>query len=501
MIKDAPIPPSPFSTLSYGEGEEDTAKTPPDGTENPADDIAHSDTIFLEPSQPEKPDKLLGMVVDNRYKIERVLGQGAMGRVYEAYHIQLKRRTAVKVLSPEGDMNPHMVRDRFDREVQISARLEHQNIVRIHDCGILSDGMPYLAMEYLKGKDLGDILEGEGRLTWGVTRHILLQICKAMDAAHAKGIIHRDLKPGNIFLIEYEGDKYSVKILDFGIAKSGSSTTGKVKLTQVGAIMGTPNYMSPEQAQSSENLDRRSDIYSLGVIMYEMLTGTMPFTGGSHLEILQKHVGVKPEFPRKINPDIPKAVEEIILKAMAKDPSARYQNMDEMAREINKIIPDDEGDFMPPAKDTVIFMERVIPTRNKIRSIIFAVVGLAALGGAGLAFSHFIGYSEQTTGRGSLLHKPEPDAGTPRTGTPPTRQDGGLPIRPDMGRDMKARQPDISGSMDHSPVSAPVDAPDSSQKSEDQSKQRDGGRTRIRVKKGTQATTKEVETGLKKPIF
>jgi len=271
---------------------------------------------------------LEGKVVAGRYRVVRQLGEGGMGTVYLAEHITIEKLVALKVLLHEYARRKEL-RDRFLQEARAAARINHENIVDITDFGKTPDGSVFFAMEYLEGKDLSEVIR-KGPLLWSRAKPIVLQICRALGAAHAKGIIHRDMKPENIHLIDREGRTDFAKLLDFGIAKM--SEQGEKRLTRTGMIFGTPEYMSPEQAQGNKP-DHRVDIYAVGVIMYEMLTGEVPFKADTFMGILTKHIFENPIPPSQINPGagIPLDVEEIILKAMSKDPNDRFQSMTEMA--------------------------------------------------------------------------------------------------------------------------------------------------------------------------
>jgi serine/threonine-protein kinase len=296
--------------------------------------ISASDFGQGNPSAPVTPqgpeDGLVGRVVAGRYRVLEKLGEGGMGVVYLAEHVTIEKRVALKVLLHEYARKPDL-KDRFLQEAKAAARIGHENIVDITDFGDTPDASVFFAMEYLEGRDLSRAIKGEGPFPWNRAKPILLQICRALGAAHAKGIIHRDMKPENIHLIEREGRADFVKVLDFGIAKMSVEDTGK-RLTRTGMIFGTPEYMSPEQAQGNQP-DHRVDIYAIGVIMYEMLTGAVPFKADTFMGILTKHIFEQPAPPSQVSPDvqIPAEVEEIVLRAMAKDREDRFQSMTEMA--------------------------------------------------------------------------------------------------------------------------------------------------------------------------
>ncbi len=220
---------------------------------------------------PEGDDPFLGKVLGETYEIARLVGEGGMGRVYEARHLRLKdRRFAVKVLHPELARQPDVVA-RFQREAESASSIAHPNVVDVFDVHKTADGVPYLVGEFLQGEELGDHIKRNGKLPVAQAVAVTRQVCKALAAAHARGIVHRDMKPENVFLVSNDG-ALSVKVLDFGISKAG----GEANLTRTGMIMGTPSYMAPEQAKG-DKVDLRADIYAIGALLYHALTGSRPF--------------------------------------------------------------------------------------------------------------------------------------------------------------------------------------------------------------------------------
>jgi serine/threonine-protein kinase len=275
-----------------------------------------------------------GKVLADRYRVVRKLGEGGMGEVYEAQHVYIERRFALKLLRREIMTNQEAV-TRFHQEARAASAIGHENIVEIDDFGRLPDGRAYLAMEYLEGVSLSDA----AKEPLGSVRalEIMGQVCVGLAAAHDKGIIHRDMKPENVFLVRRHGREVA-KILDFGIAKVSGADSGNPNLTRTGTIFGTPHYMSPEQALG-KSLDKRTDVYSVGVILYEIFTGGVPFRGDSFMAILTQHVTAQPVPPRLAAPDraIPAGIEAAILRAMAKEPEARFQTMQELAAELARL--------------------------------------------------------------------------------------------------------------------------------------------------------------------
>ncbi len=288
-------------------------------------DFCPKDGARLTQSRGNFPKTRVGEVIDDKYRLVGLLGTGGMGEVYEAQHVYLGRKVAVKLLRPELTANPEAVQ-RFHREAQAASNIGHDCIVEILDFGKLDDGTNYLVMEYLEGTPLSDItVQGPVDPLRGLD--IMIQMCDGLAAAHRSGIIHRDMKPENVFLVHDSHGRERVKILDFGIAKVTDNESDQ-HLTKTGAIFGTPHYMSPEQAKG-EPLDQRSDIYSVGVIMYELFTGTVPFKGESFMGVLTQHITSAPPPPSQIRSDIPPVIEEIILRAIAKEPENRFQSMEE----------------------------------------------------------------------------------------------------------------------------------------------------------------------------
>jgi len=276
-----------------------------------------------------------GAFLDGRYQLISLLGAGGMGQIYEGTHLSLDRKVAIKVLPSHLSVD-HRFRARFAREARAVAKIAHRNVVQIIDFGESPEGPVYFVMEFLEGRDLGALLRETGRLPWPRARRLLLQAVSALKAAHAHGIIHRDIKPGNCFLVDlpHEGLVDVVKLLDFGIAKVSSELEAEggtlIKpLTGTGEVMGTASYMAPEQARC-EQLDARSDVYSLGIMAYEILTGRVPFVGVNPFHVVTRHLYDRPEPLRRLVPGILPDVEAFVLRAIAKEPEERFQSMAEL---------------------------------------------------------------------------------------------------------------------------------------------------------------------------
>ena len=280
-------------------------------------------------------DPRIGSVLKDTYQVLRKLGEGGMGAVYLAEHRSIRKKVAIKVLGSEYVQRPELA-ERFLREARAAAMIESPNVIEIHDFGTTPDGAAFFVMEYLHGEDLSDLTNREGALPWPRTRAIILQICNALQAAHDRGIVHRDMKPGNCFHLE-RGD--TIKVLDFGIAKVATDDPdGGRSLTRTGMIFGTPEYMSPEQAMGAAH-DHRVDIYATGVILYQLVTGELPFSADNFMGLLNKHMFEAPPRPSAVNPDadIPPGVEAVILKALQKDRTLRFQTMAEFAAAVTAI--------------------------------------------------------------------------------------------------------------------------------------------------------------------
>lgn len=282
----------------------------------------------------------VGTVLAGKYRVDRILGRGGMGIVVAATHLELDTLVAIKLLLPEVRNNEEVVA-RFSREARAAARIKSEFVARTLDVGKLDNGCPYIVMEYLEGGDLSQRLAEQGPLPIGAAVHFILQACDALSEAHAMGIIHRDLKPSNLFVTRRRDGTEVTKMLDFGISKlsptAGSSP--ELSMTRTTSIMGSPLYMSPEQLVASRNVDPRSDIWALGVTLYEALAGKPPFGGESLPELCAK-VMTQPAPPlTEVRPDVPPQLEAVVMRCLCKEPAQRYATASELAAALMPFAP------------------------------------------------------------------------------------------------------------------------------------------------------------------
>lgn len=283
---------------------------------------------LMEETAPLSRDPMIGRILDGRFRIVEVLGQGGMGAVYKAIHTQMDRICAIKLLTPVSTDKESSIA-RFRREAKMTSRIDSPNAVTIYDFGEAEPGLLYIAMEYIQGESLAQVLAREPSLAIERVLSITNQIAGALTAAHSLGIVHRDLKPANIMLTRKKGENEVVKVLDFGIAKSLTDGNDD-KLTQTGFLLGTPTYMSPEQV-TGENIDARSDVYSLAIIVYQMLSGHLPFEGDNLRTLMMKRVHSDPRPLRAIAPSQSEAVEHIVMSGLSRDPEMRIADVQTFA--------------------------------------------------------------------------------------------------------------------------------------------------------------------------
>ncbi len=297
---------------------------------------------------------LEGRLLGNRYEILENIGNGGMATVYKAKCHVLNRYVAVKVLRDEFTTDEEFVK-RFNTEAQSAASLTHPNIVSVYDVGSEGD-IHYIVMELIKGKTLKEIINEDGALSWKWSVNVAIQIASALETAHKNNIIHRDIKPHNIIITE-DG---IAKVTDFGIAKAVSNST----ITAFGTTIGSVHYFSPEHARGGYT-DAKSDLYSLGVVLYEMVTGQVPFNADTPVSVALKHMQEIPKEPMELNPNVPKAVNDIIMKAMQKDTNLRYQNATEMLRDLSKALKNPNGDFVVTEKQEDFPTQRISTIYDK----------------------------------------------------------------------------------------------------------------------------------------
>ena len=276
-------------------------------------------------------DALVGTVLEGAYRITRLIGEGGMGAVYEAMQLRLNKRVAIKLMARDLASNREALA-RFRREAEITSHLGHPHLVSVVDFGQAESGEPYLVMEYLEGDDLDHRLRRVGRMPIEAVVHVVRQVASALNAAHDQGVVHRDLKPGNVFLVQIPGEPDFVKILDFGISKMKAART---QLTSASAVMGTPNYMAPEQATGMlEEIDHRTDQWALACIAWEMLLGRGPFVADETAALLYQIINLDPHPLASRVPGLPPAVETALRRALRKKPAERFSSMREFSREL-----------------------------------------------------------------------------------------------------------------------------------------------------------------------
>jgi serine/threonine protein kinase len=319
---------------------------------------------MLRPTMPEGADPaLIGRRVAGKFVVEQFLGGGAMGAVYRARDDSLDRKVALKVMHPAVAIDPSFV-SRFHREAKAASRLDHPNSMRVIEFGEEPDGLLFIAMEYLEGRELYKVIHEDWPLSDARIADIMMKALAAIAVGHDMGVIHRDLKPENIMILTRKDDEGQdmVKVCDFGIAKitepddtapDGAPKTAGVKLTTAGVVVGTPEYMSPEQARG-EKLDSRSDLYSMGIILYQLLTGRTPFLADTALAVVLKHITEPPEPPHVIYPEVHRGLEAVALRALAKSKNERFQTARDMRAALKaaiegRPIPQDSGEARPNA--------------------------------------------------------------------------------------------------------------------------------------------------------
>lgn len=309
-------------------------------------------------------DPLIGETLAGKYLIEELIKSGGMGSVYRGKHILMDKRVAIKVLRPSLAMDDAVVA-RFSREAKAASRISHPHAVNVTDFGESENGVVFLVMEYLDGRTLKEIIKSEGAMPLARTVEIVRQVSGALDAAHEQGVIHRDLKSDNIMLSQTNGGEWA-KVLDFGIAKIQQPDGAfDVDITAANLVIGTPQYMSPEQCSHSGPIDARSDVYSLGIIVYEMLAGRVPFSGESPTVIMMKQVQDEPPSIFEFRPDLPAGIGSVVTRALAKQPVDRFQSAGDLSRALNEVS-QTEGDSVLVAAPATTPNKAVVPLADDV---------------------------------------------------------------------------------------------------------------------------------------
>ena len=404
----APIPTkTPTNTFaeSIAASARATASSPAMTSSSPSGSMASVDS--------DPNDIMIGQILADRYKITKKLGEGGMGTVYMATHTLLEKQVALKVLHGEFARKADLV-ERFMQEARAASRIRHENVIDISDFGATAEGQVFFAMELLNGFDLHQVIAkakaAKTAIPWDRSRHIFLQICAALSAAHSHGIVHRDLKPENIYLVDFLGQPDFVKLLDFGIAKLTESSDGDRKLTKTGMLFGTPEYMSPEQARG-EPIDHRVDIYAMGCILYQMLTGRVPFEADNFMGILSMHLTEEsPQVDLSLLASVgaPPEMAQIIDIALAKNREDRWQTIDDMANAIRSLHGEAQVEVVAPQVPLVTSQQMATASATRQRTqwtgslqmpmedapsakgksskgLLIGVIALVGLGGGGAA--------------------------------------------------------------------------------------------------------------------
>ncbi len=390
-----------------------------------------------------------GTLVAGKYRLERLLGRGGMGSVWEGVHTSLGTQVAVKFIEAEFANHPE-IRDRFFNEAFAAARLQSKHIVQVYDHGVDDAGRPYIVMEFLSGEALEERLVREGTLSLADAVSVIRQVARAVKKAHQNGIIHRDLKPENIFLVWDEEDKRDlVKVVDFGIAKFMEGS-GISSATRTGAVLGTPHFMSPEQARGLKDVDARADVWSIGVVAYRAITGALPFDGEAVGDLLVNICTVEPTPPSEHVP-VPPKFDDWMRRALSKDVEQRFASVDEQARALSDIAADSQqaasGTALEPAlvsADTALSVERAAraPGRAMSPMALAAAIGVIAIAGSVGAWIA----SGAQSGSGTDAAAAEPELGG--TSNPllalPSRSDEGSTVGATPSADSEDNTPSVA---------------------------------------------------------
>jgi serine/threonine-protein kinase len=373
---------------------------------------------------------LVGQVVADRYHVIKKLGEGGMGQVYLAEHVKMGRRSAIKVMNPAMVHDPDAVA-RFNREASNASRITHPNVCAIYDFGETPDGLIYLAMEFIEGEPLTDLLEREGALPVPRAVSIFLQVAEALQAAHDLGIVHRDLKPDNVMLIRRRDGGDGVKVVDFGIAKAVGGDESGQKVTKTGLVVGTPEFMSPEQL-SGDKVDGRSDLYSAALVLYQMLTGKLPFEASTLQETMIKRLTDEPTPLAQSRPDrtFPPGLQAVLDTALARTPVERYQTVGKLAADVGTATGvRAQAAAIPATRGGSDAKTQLLEAKKRSRvPVLVGVVGVVAAGGAGWALLNGgRGEGRQTIGpdSGAVSHDTAGNRTNPQTGDTARRNTGG----------------------------------------------------------------------------
>jgi len=303
-----------------------------------------------------------GSIVDDRFRIEEVIGEGGMGVVVRAVHLKLGSQVALKFLQPAA-LAERVVVERFEREARAAARLTSDHIARITDVGSLPNGAPFIIMEYLTGETLAAMLRRRGALPIAEASHIMSQVAEGLAEAHSSGIVHRDLKPANVFLASKPNGKTVVKLLDFGISKVEEGLGVDPELTTATTLLGTPNYMAPEQLVSAKTVDSRADIWSCGVVLHRMLSGQVPFDADSIIQLSVKLMNEEPPDLSQLRGDVPPGLAKIVRKCLERDPKNRWQTTLDLSRALHPYASSFESSRLPPLAADTETVKQPFPTR------------------------------------------------------------------------------------------------------------------------------------------
>jgi serine/threonine protein kinase len=427
-------------------------------------------------SSPDIPPVQEGEILDGKYRVDRVLGAGGMGIVVAATHVHLNTRVALKFLLPAAMGNPQVI-ERFAREARAAVQIQSEHVARVTDVGTLPTGSPYMVMEFLEGSDLAQVIEKGGAMPVARAVGYVLEASEAIAEAHSLGIVHRDLKPANLFLARRSGRDPIVKVLDFGISKTRDGSAG---LTQTSSVMGSPFYMAPEQMMSSKDVDARADIWALGVIAYELLTGKAPFGGETMAEVVYQVTQRDAPPLRDRRPDVPEGLANVVARCLTRDPAQRYENVARLAADlvpfgparseislerISRVLgasmrpPDSQGDGaderkpqpMRATSSTWASSQPGAPGSGNARRVIFAVAGgLVLLIGLGVGWRTLSRADPPRPPEQSTSAAPQPSASTlaaaptiqavlaPLPDTTPTPSAQALPAAPHASSDTPA---------------------------------------------------------------